>query len=217
MVNRWFTNLSSYGYDAYDRLAVLWPKTHGIVYRENILSCDSRCMGKYTVVQGMVHGKPCCCMTHHGRHTVVQPMTHGRAYCCTTHDPWGRHPVIRPMVHGRHWGQGVIYPVGTLWVCCEFWSNLLSRYPAGMWWVLLKCTHQSTHWVHFERNLWVRFKRTHQITQWVLLEQMLRVLSKVPINLIKMYSTIYLAGSLWVCGKTGPYWEFIIGTLKRTC
>ena len=32
-----------------------------------------------------------------------------------------------------HWGQGVIYPVGTLWVHCEFWVNSSPLYPVGPW------------------------------------------------------------------------------------
>ena len=86
--------------------------------------------------------------------------------------------VIPEVAHGPHWGRRVTYPVGTLWVCCEFWSNSPSHYLAGMWWVLLKSTHQNTQWVLFEWNPWVCFKKTHQITQRVLFERMLQFLPK---------------------------------------
>ena len=108
--------------------------------------------------------------------TVIDGYAHGRL------SPEHLHAICMAVsieTHGcQHWGRVDTYPVGTLWVCCEFWSNSPSHYPAGMWWVLLKSTHRSTQWVLFEWNPWVRFKGTHQITQRVLFERTLRVLSK---------------------------------------
>ena len=141
------------------------------------------------------------------------PWTMEDEYCRTTHEPWVSVVSYDPW----HWGWGVIYPVGTLWVRCEFWSNSPSDYSAGMRWVLLKSTHQSTQWVFFEQNPWVHFKGSHQITQRVLFERTLRVLSKSTHQFDQNIPNHNLAGSLWVCGKTGPYWEFIIDALKRTC
>ena len=47
----------------------------------------------------------------------------------------------------QYWGQRPKYPVCLWWVHCEFWNNLPTPYPMGSWWVLLKSTHPSTHWV----------------------------------------------------------------------
>jgi len=46
-----------------------------------------------------------------------------------------------------HWGQRGSYLAGTLWVCWEFLSNLLTLCPAGKLRVLLKLTH------HFDLNV----------------------------------------------------------------
>jgi len=46
---------------------------------------------------------------------------------------------------GKHWGRGVTYPVGTLWVHCEFWCNSPPLYPVGPWWIFYERTHQFAH------------------------------------------------------------------------
>ena len=43
-----------------------------------------------------------------------------------------------------YWGQRVTYPVGTLWLHCDFLNNVPSHQPVGTCWVLL----QSAQWVH---------------------------------------------------------------------
>ena len=67
------------------------------------------------------------------------------------------------------------------------------------------------------------FERTPRVlSQFVLngpttnLSHSLRVLSKCAHNVAIIYSIIYSKGSLRVCGKIEPMWEFVLKTFKWT-
>ena len=95
-----------------------------------------------------------------------------------------------------------ICPVITQQVCGEFFWKVPTKVPSGYF------LNESPEFVS---------KEPSKLPSRYFLNKHSEFFQKVPINLIKMYPTIYLAGSLWVCGITGPYWEFIMGTFKRTC
>ena len=98
------------------------------------------------------------------------------------------------------------YIVSSLWVLKQFARWLLSRYvvssfkkyppkyPAGTFWTKPLSSFQKNPPNYPAGTFW----------------------TNAPSS-FKMYPTIYLAGSLWVYCKTGPYWEFIMGTWYRTC
>ena len=70
-------------------------------------------------------------------------------------------------VTSSHWGQGVTYLVGTLWLHCSFLNNVTSNQPVGTCWVLLQSAHQCGHWALCERTPWFLSWFCLQCTQYM--------------------------------------------------
>ena len=86
--------------------------------------------------------------------------------------------------------------------------NSPGSYPAGKWWALLQSTQHKTQWVLFERTHFVLSQSVHNVPRGYFVKKPFEFFHNVPNR--------HFEGSLRVCGKIEPHWEFIVGTLQRT-